>query len=172
MPPIYDSCYAMFYYVPPIDYLITACKFRHKLNYTKLLGLLLAKFLTARLTDLPELIIPVPLHKQRLAERGYNQALEIARPISHALHIPLDYSCCRRTRATQAQTELTLQARHKNVKNAFAIQREITAKRIAIVDDVMTTGSTVAELAKALKCYGVQHIQVWCCARTTHPRYA
>ncbi len=168
-PPVYDECHAIFAYQPPLNYLISACKFHHKLNYTRLLGLLMAKSLPTRLKVLPELLIPVPLHKRRLAERGYNQSLEIARPISKSLHIPIDYNCCSRIRSTIAQTGLTGKKRQQNIKNAFAITQKINAKHIAIIDDVVTTGSTVAELSKLMRAQGVQHIQVWCCARTISP---
>ena len=109
--------------------------------------------------------MPVPLHPSRLRERGYNQALEIARPVARHLGIALDYHCTRRVRATPPQTELPRRQRHGNVHGAFALCRTPKATRIAIVDDVMTSGHTVNELAGCLRRAGVRHIEVWVVAR-------
>lgn len=165
-PPPYDYLCAPFHYQQPISYIISALKFRQKLNHAQLLGQILARELQQRINILPELIIPVPLHQQRLLERGYNQALEMAKPISHLLKIPIDYNSCIRTKATQAQTGLSCSERLQNIKNAFHLAHDFDATRIAILDDVVTTTSTVSELCKVLRSYGIQHIQIWCCART------
>ena len=165
-PPLYYKLLAAFCYQHPLNYLIAAIKFHNRLNYTQVLGYLLAKNVQSRLEHYPKLIIPVPLHKKRLAARGYNQALEIARPVSKLLHIPIDYQSCSRIKATAAQTDLKHKQRARNVKNAFHICQDFEAKHVAIIDDVVTTGSTVNELSKILKAYGVEHVDVWCCART------
>ena len=165
-PPVYSCLITPFYYQFPVDFIITAIKFHNKLAYTKPLGLLLAQTIQQRVANLPEIIIPIPLHPKRLKERGYNQALEIARPISRQLGIPIDYQSCIRLKATPPQTGLKTKQRQQNIKNAFHIQRDFSAKHVALLDDVVTTGSTVMELAKLLKAYGIESIQVWCCART------
>jgi len=113
----------------------------------------------------PELILPVPLYKSRYRERGFNQAIEIARTVGKELQIPLDITSCRRHRDTPHQTQLPAQKRRKNLKNAFSVIKPIHARHIAILDDVMTTGSTVHELAYVLKKAGASRVDVWVCAR-------
>jgi ComF family protein len=105
------------------------------------------------------------LHKQRLQQRGYNQALEIARILARTLNVKLDRHSCVRHKVTLEQTGLPAQQRKTNIKGAFHVRRDVRGKHIAIVDDVMTTGSTVAELSKALLQQGARRIDVWVCAR-------
>jgi ComF family protein len=105
------------------------------------------------------------LHKARYRERGFNQSIEIARTVGKELHIPVDVHSCIRHRDTPHQTQLTAKQRRSNMKNAFSIIKPITARHIAIVDDVMTTGSTVHELATVLKKAGAVQVDVWVCAR-------
>ncbi len=114
----------------------------------------------------PDWIIPVPLHKDRLKERGYNQALEIARPIAKKMYIPLQTTCCTRILPTLAQASTTAEIRRKNMQHAFVVNPLFQAEYVAIVDDVLTTGSTVGELARVLKKSGVKRVDVWSCART------
>lgn len=166
--PSYDNTYALCQYRSPIDHLITAAKFNNKLVYSRLLGELIAErtALWYEHRELPSLIIPVPLHRRRLRERGYNQALEIARPVARLLGIPLDYRSCERVKGTAAQSNLRAKERGPNLKNAFALKYPIRATHVAIIDDVVTTGHTVAELSRVLKTAGVAKVDVWCCART------
>ena len=119
----------------------------------------------SQLEDPPQLIIPVPLHPSRYRERGYNQTLEIARTLTRRLGIPLDYQSCIRSIATQSQTELTGKERRRNVSRAFAMAKPLNAARVAILDDVVTTGATVNALAKVLRHAGVRQIDVWACSR-------
>jgi ComF family protein len=112
-----------------------------------------------------EALIPVPLHKTRLIERGYNQSTEIAQVLSRLLHIPLDQHSLKRIRATQPQSGLSLNKRQKNVTKAFHYQPLHAYKSVAIVDDVITTGSTMSEISRLLLKSGVQHIQAWSLAR-------
>lgn len=167
-PPFFNRTISMFCYQEPIKKLIAGVKFQQKLIYTKLLGELFAKQLSVvyRKENLPECIIPVPLHPKRLRERGYNQALELARPIAKALNIKLDYQSCERVLATQPQTELPASQRYVNVKQAFILKATLRFKHVAVLDDVVTTGHTVNELSKILSSAGVEKIDVWCCART------
>ena len=112
------------------------------------------------------MIIPVPLHKKRVAQRGFNQALEIAKTIAKKFKIPLSQDHCIRAINTPPQIDLPANKRKQNVRNAFKIKKTINAKNIVIFDDVLTSGSTVNELSRILKKSGVEHISVWCCART------
>jgi ComF family protein len=169
-PPAYDRTTAVFQYRPPLDALIKRLKFNGDLHLARLLGGLMADALNAIDIDLPELIVPVPLHYRRLRERGFNQALELARPIAARLGVPLDWRYVLRNRATDAQTDLPAKLRSRNVKGAFTVGRGLTARHVAIMDDVMTTGHTVNELATMLRRSGVKTISVWVCARAVFER--
>lgn len=121
---------------------------------------------------MPQIIIPIPLHPRRLRQRGFNQALEIAKPIAKKFHVPLDTAHCQRVRYTEAQTQIPAEHRGSNVKNAFVVDKKFfcgensNISHVAIMDDVVTTGHTVNELSRALRKAGVKTIDVWCCART------
>lgn len=155
----------MFDYASPVDHLIHRLKFRGALACGRLLGTLLATGLADRVRDdLPQCIVPVPLHRSRLAVRGYNQAMELARPVARRLGVPLDPYCCTRRRATMEQSALDAADRAANLRGAFVVSR-CPGDDIAIIDDVMTTGHTVAALALALRQAGVGRIRVWVCAR-------
>lgn len=165
-PPRFDRCFAPFSYEGPAADLITDLKFRSRLQAGRLLAQLLFEQIGKNGLDLPQLLIPVPLHETRLRERGYNQALELARPLAKRLRLPVSYLSCVRLRATGAQSSLPRKERTKNVKGAFALNTPIKEQHVALVDDVVTTGSTVEELAKLLKVSGVDRVDVWCVART------
>ena len=167
--PFYKTC-ILFSYTEAIRKLITGLKFQQRLLYANILGNLLAEKLISlyEKEHLPNLIIPVPLYKTRLRERGFNQTMELARPINKKLKIPIDYKSCQRVRSTAAQSTLPANQRASNVSNAFAIQKQqnLLNQHIALLDDVMTTGHTLIELSRALYDAGVKRIDVWCCART------
>jgi len=163
-PPAYDRAFALFRYEEPARHLITALKFHARYPCARLLGELLGEAL-AGIDDPPGLIIPVPLHRNRYRKRGHNQVLEIARILSRRLQIPVDHGSCHRVIATSPQTDLKGKERRRNVRNAFALTRPIKAEHVAILDDVVTTGATVNELAKVLRRAGVGQIDVWACAR-------
>ena len=164
-PPSYDHTIAPFLYKEPINHLITGLKFNAKLAHARILAELFVDTLNDK--DMPKLIIPMPLHTKRLRTRGFNQSLEIARQISQKTGIPLETKYCIRTRDTAPQSTLPTKEKKGNVKNAFAISKPVKAKHIAIVDDVMTSGHTVNELARTLKSSGVNRVDVWVIARTT-----
>jgi ComF family protein len=164
-PPPYSLVYRLADYAPPMDRLIQQLKFNQKLHLARLLATLMAKDIAQTALTLPDVLIPVPLHKQRLQQRGYNQALEIARILARTLNVKLDRHSCVRHKVTLEQTGLPAQQRKTNIKGAFHVRRDVRGKHIAIVDDVMTTGSTVAELSKALLQQGARRIDVWVCAR-------
>ena len=167
-PPLFDTTTAILQYRPPVDYLVQRLKFSGELAIAPLLSELLALQVCSREDSLPGLIVPVPLHPSRLRERGFNQATEIARLLGKKLHLPVNHRLCKRTRKTDTQSLLPVKIRHWNVRNAFAVTGEIPARHIAIVDDVMTTGHTVNELARALKRAGAERVEVWVIARAGH----
>jgi len=164
-PPAFTRTMAAFHYSSPVDALVKRLKFKGDLHLARLLGSLMADRLDASDTQLPDVIVPVPLHTRRLRERGFNQALELARPIAERMRLPLDWHHVIRSRATVPQSDLAAKLRSSNIKGAFSIAAGFTAQRVAIVDDVMTTGHTVNELALTLHRYGVADISVWLCAR-------
>ena len=166
-PPSFDSTHALFWYRPPVSDLILKLKFQGVLPVASTLGLLLSHRLSGCLDGYPQALLPVPLHGSRLRERGYNQALEIARIVSTQLHIPLLISGVERVRNTMPQSALKNHAdRQRNVRKAFHLGRDIKRPaHIAILDDVMTSGATVESLASALKRHGAARVDVWTCAR-------
>ena len=165
-PPHYTTSIIPNIYAPPIKELISQFKFQNNLFFAPVLAKTFLNGLKKRQTNLPECIIPIPLHKQRLKERGFNQALELARIISKQLKVPVDFSLCQRTKATPFQSGLSAKQRKQNLKNAFKVSNKHNYKHVAIFDDVVTTGTTVNELAKQLKQSGVEIIEVWAIART------
>jgi ComF family protein len=138
----FEYLIAPFSYQEPISSLITDLKFNGKLKYAKLLGDLLSEAIRKNSAQFPDIIIPVPLHKKRLKERGFNQAHEIAKVIGKKLNIPLNIRGAIRIKNTKAQSNLKAKERHKNLENAFKANKNFTGKHIAIVDDVFTTGAT------------------------------
>ena len=165
-PPPFDACYAPLRYEDPVPALIGGAKFRSRLELTRLLGQCLARALYEQGAEMPGMILPVPLHPRRLRERGYNQALEIARAASRELGVNCDGGCCERVLATAPQAGLQQKERRRNVRGAFRVTRPPAAAHVAVLDDVVTTGSTVAELARVLRKAGVERIDVWAVART------
>ena len=164
--PAFDRCHAAFSYGFPISSLISEFKFAGKLQHGRLLANLLISHIENNGLDLPELIIPVPLHRSRLLERGFNQAIELAIPIGQHLDIPVDTTSCIRTRATEAQTNLDKKMRRKNIRGAFAVTRKIRHNHVVVLDDVVTTGGTVSEIARTLKRLGIKRVDIWALART------
>ncbi len=163
-PPAYAQTTAVFRYAPPIDGLIQGLKYAGKLTNARVLGELMAAKMKAA-SPRPDLIMPVPLHRLRLRERGYNQSLELARLIARRLALPLDYRAIKRVRATSPQTGLSLKERARNVRGAFAVTRSLSGLYIALVDDVMTTGHTVNAVAACLRKAGAARVDVWLTAR-------
>lgn len=165
--PSVDRCTALFEYRPPVDRWIQDLKFAQDLATARFLGELLASKLAVENEERPAIVLPVPLHRKRLAERGYNQALEIARSLSEKGY-RLDPRCCRRHKATSAQSDLPASARKQNVRNAFSVSRCLDGRRMLLIDDVMTTGATLNELARTLKNAGAERVEAWVIARTGH----
>jgi ComF family protein len=165
-PPPFQHCHAVFRYEDPLPALIGGLKFRGRLNVLRLMGLLLAQSLRDSDVDLPDAIVPVPLHPRRLRQRGYNQALELARIVSRVLQVPVDDHCCTRLMATQPQAELDQKARRRNLRGAFSATTTLQGRHLAILDDVVTTASTVSEVSRVLRRAGCQRVDVWTIART------
>jgi len=166
--PPFDIIHAAYLYEAPFSKFILELKFGKKLINARLLGELLAEKIVYEWyinKPLPQALIPIPLHPSRLKERGFNQALEIARPIAHQLQLPLLHSHCLRIKATLPQATLTKEQRKINIKNAFSIRRPIPYQHIAVIDDVITTGDTITAFCHLLKKAGIQQIDVWCSAR-------
>src|SRR5690606_430872 len=144
-PPAFSQVIAPFRYGFPLDSLIPAFKYQHKLTYGRLMARLMLQAIVHHYEErnqaLPDRVIPLPLHRARQAQRGYNQALELARPIARALRLPLDRTSLVRQQPTSPQQGLDAQARRQNLRNAFACTRpdRVNSKHIALIDDVVTT---------------------------------
>lgn len=162
-PPAYDATQAAFAYAFPADVLVQGLKFRGELALAPLLGGLLAQCISREGVDC---IVPVPLSGARLRSRGYNQSLEIARSIAAATRLPLAPELCERSRDTAVQMELPLEEREKNVRGAFHCPGLVGDRTIAVLDDVMTTGATLDEMAATLKRAGAARVVNWVVART------
>ena len=162
-PPAFAATRALFPYCSPVSDLIVQLKYAGRLHIARRLGMHLAAGLASDAAC--DVLIPVPLHRTRLRTRGFNQSLELARPLAAKLKVPLLVRGIERTRITRVQAELPRAARAKNVRNAFAVTADLTGLRVAIIDDVMTTGETVRALSGAVRQAGAAHIEVWVLAR-------
>lgn len=160
---------AAFAYAEPVSTLIAGFKYRAGLSQGRLLGDLLLQDLQREYADapLPEVLVPVPLHRKRLRERGFNQALVLARQLGSAMQIPVAADALARSRSTLAQQGLSAAQRKHNLRGAFECHADFGAYRaIALVDDVVTTMSTMREIAHVLwRAYPGLELHVWCIAR-------
>lgn len=164
-PPAYDRTIAALSYEFPLDTLIQELKYRHQFALVPLLGVLLADRI--RQSSLrPDVLIPMPLHPSRLRERGFNQALELAKVVAVKMELPLLPRGAERIRATPPQVGLPWKERTKSVRGAFSSTIDLSGKHVAILDDVMTTGSSLHELALALRKQGAVEISAVVVART------
>jgi ComF family protein len=163
-PPAYDATIAALGYDFPGDALVHALKFRGELALAPLLAELLRERIPAR--EPIDRVVPVPLSAARLRSRGYNQALEIAR---HLVPAKLELELCVRLRDGAPQMELPWAERQRNVRNAFDCRRALLGAKVAVVDDVMTTGATLDEIARTLKRAGAERVVNWVVARTLPP---
>lgn len=165
--PRFHACIAPFRYEYPLDRLIHALKYRGQTACGRVLGRLLANQLPARpRADLPQLVIPTPLALRRYRTRGFNQSREIALPLASALDIDIGGDLVIRQRDTGEQAGLKQAERRRNVRDAFALVKPLSADHVAIVDDVITTGSTANEMAKVLLRAGARRVEVWAVARS------
>lgn len=162
-----DHVHAPLNYAFPVDRLVPRLKFAGDLAAGRELSALLLASL--RDGERPDALVPVPLHRSRLATRGYDQALELARPLAAGLDVELVSDALYRRRATVAQTELGGRARRRNLGEAFAVRGPVPP-HVALVDDVMTTGSTLSECAQMLRAAGARRVDAWVVARAAVPR--
>jgi ComF family protein len=165
-PPRFDLAFCPWQYAYPVDHLVRGLKYRGAVAYGRVLGELMARRIQLSRSDrMPEALLPVPLAPKRFRFRGYNQAIELARWIGRRLDIPLQADVAVRTRETQEQAGLDAKGRRRNIRGAFALGAPLQFRHVAIVDDVITTGSTTNELARVLKRAGATHVEVWAAAR-------
>jgi ComF family protein len=162
-PPYYDRTHAVFNYIYPVDALLQHYKYRHALHLSQAMGELLSEKLIGKNLDT---LIAMPLHPNRILDRGFNQSLEIAKIAAKISAIPLDIVSCHRVKDTPPQASLALKARISNIKGAFICTGDFRGKRIAIIDDVMTSGASLNELAKTIKGAGASEVHCFVIART------
>ena len=168
-PPAFDMTLVVTDYVAPFNTLIHALKFQHQLALAPLFAHLLAQTWQQSISTQADFIIPIPLSAQRLRERGFNQSLEIAKPLAKHLQLPLQSSLAQRIRHTQAQSSLAFNKRKNNLRGAFIIPNSTVAlknKHVIVIDDVMTSGHTVNEFAACLKRHGAARVTNLIFART------
>lgn len=165
-PQDFDSAWTAFTLAAPVHQSVLGLKYASRFEQARLLGRLMAQKLAQRAEPLPDLLIPVPLHRGRLFRRGYNQALELARGIAEVLAIEVDARSARRLRATEDQIGKSRAQRRRNLRKAFAIGRSLDGLHVALLDDVLTTGSTLSELARICRAAGAVRIEAWAAART------
>lgn len=165
--PPYQHSLSAFVYAQPLEWMIQQFKFNAQLMYAPLFAGLWLDYLRKQPEQaaLPEALLPMPLHPARLRQRGFNQSLLLAAALSKALQVPVIAQGCRRIRDTPHQTGKTAVQRRRNIKGAFEFVNTAGYRHLAIVDDVVTTGSSVSELARQLKRGGVQRVDVWSLAR-------
>jgi ComF family protein len=162
-PPHYDATVAALAYEFPADALVHSLKFRGELVLAEHLGAILGQCIAGQDVDS---VIAVPLSADRLRSRGYNQAVEIAR---HVARRSVELDLCVRERDTPAQMDLPYAERRRNVRGAFRCTRALPGASVAVVDDVMTTGATLDEIASVLKRAGAARVVNWVVARTFPP---
>lgn len=164
-PPPYRHCVAPMRYEFPVNLLIN--RFKHHGKFSA--AALLSEYLLRRLKtehELPDVLVPVPLHWRRCWQRGFNQASWLAHYLGRRLGIPVNPRTLRRTRYTQQQQGQHRSERLANLKGAFDLRGHVAGKTIAVVDDVVTTGSTINEVSRLLIAGGATRVDVWCLART------
>jgi len=162
-PPHFDATAALWRYEFPCDRLVQALKYRGRLAVAECF----ARHLAVK-NFLPDahLLLPMPLHPRRLSARGFNQALEIARGLARLTGMRIEARGASRAKNTRPQTELPYDERASNVRGAFACRLDLSGKIVAVVDDVMTTGATLNELARVLKRAGAARVENVVVART------
>ncbi len=163
-PPIFKRTTAVFGYQYPVNKLIQNLKYAEQLPLAHALALQLAHKIDH--TTLPDYVVAMPLHPERLRERGFNQSLLIAQTVAQCHHLKLLPHACQRTYNTKPQTSLAKEQRIKNMRGAFQCSVDLTDKHIALVDDVLTTGASLGALAVAVQACGANTIENWVVART------
>ncbi len=167
-PPAFDRARAPLIYDYPIDDLIAGLKYHHRLALGRDLADVLATAIDPN-GALPRLLLPVPMHRRRLRERGFNQAAELAQHLSARLNIPWSTAYLRRSDDGAHQRGLDRGKRLRNIRGKFRCTGRLPAS-VALIDDVITTGATVDELSRVMRQAGAQTIEVWAVARTPRER--
>ena len=172
-PPQFAATLAAFAYAFPVDRLMHAFKYHGRLALAEwAAGAILVERGRCQPPLLPDRLVALPLSRERQRERGYNQAYEIARALARELQVPLVRDGVRRDRASPPQAALPWSERAKNVRGAFICELDLTGMTVAVIDDVMTTGASLAELAKTLRAAGATRVENWIVARTLPPASA
>lgn len=161
-PPHFDATQASFAYAFPVDRLVQNFKYGHQLA----LAGLFARLMQAEPVIAADVMLALPLSKERLRERGFNQAVEIGKLLARASDIPLDLFGVARVHDTAAQTSLPWKQRRANIRSAFECSLDLSGKSVVVIDDVMTTGATLDEFAHTLKLRGAARVTNWIFART------
>lgn len=164
-PRAFDAAWTAFVLADPVRRGIHRLKYAARFDEGRTLGRLMARRLAQRQVALPDLVIPVPLKRSRLFFRGYNQTLELARALTSILPLQVVPDAAQLVRAPREQIGQTAAQRRRNLRGAFAIDRDLSGKRVALLDDVMTTGATLEALAQAARKAGAAHIEAWALAR-------
>lgn len=164
-PPQFDETRVPFSYAFPVDRMVQALKYRHQLHFAPFFGEALASMATGSI----DLLIPMPLHRDRLRDRGFNQAVEIARSVSYEARVPMSLEAVMREQNAPPQASLPWKERRRNVRGAFRCVVDLAGKHVVVIDDVMTTGATLGELARSLKARGAARVTNLVAARTPPP---
>ncbi|CAM3424524.1 ComF family protein [Legionella longbeachae] len=163
-PPSFDRAFIKYTFEEPLRTLLHQFKYHNGLYLTSFLSYLIFKSLSSQV-EMPQCLIPVPMHPQRIKRRGFNQAAILARSLAKKFKLPCDLFSCQKTLNTKPQAGLDEKQRKINLRSAF-VTHQLPYQHVAIIDDLLTTGNTANELAYTLKKSGVKQVDVWCCART------
>ena len=162
--PYFDCTMIHYPFEEPLRSLLHQFKYHHGLYLGSFLSHLILQSLQNH-TNMPQCLIPVPMHPKRIKLRGFNQAVILTRWLAKKLQLPYDITSCKKIINTEPQATLNGEQRQRSLRHAFKTQK-LPYKHVAIIDDLLTTGSTANELAFTLKKSGVAQVDVWCCART------
>lgn len=164
--PAIDTIFTAYRFEEPLRTLLHEFKYRHGFYLLTFMTQLIRDGLSSASYD-THCLIPIPMHRLRIQQRGFNHAAELTKQLSRQLSIPYDLSYCKKIRHTPPQAGLNSQQRQKNIQHAFLTKlKPIPYKKITLIDDLLTTGNTANELAKTLKLNGAAQVDLWCCART------
>ena len=162
----YDRIIAPTVYRHPIDQMLCSLKYAGRLQWARTAAGLIVDCVLQQNLDMPQLLLPVPMTRKAVRRRGFNQSAYIARLVGRQLKIKVGFDVVHKTRETHRQSTLSRSQRQQNITGAFALTRSVAGNRVAIVDDVVTSCSTVAELDGVIKAAGASEANVWACART------
>lgn len=165
-PPAYHDASIPFKYGQPISNQIQSLKYAEKMIYAVSMGKMLSLWIMKNVNDTPEIIVPMPLHYRRIMHRGFNQSNEISKVVGRHIGVAVDNSLLLRVKNTVTQTGLSEKMRKQNLRGAFAVKKTHSYRHVAVLDDVVTSGSTANEAARALIRSGVEKVSVWAISKT------